>query len=509
MRQTNLLEYLEETVQRRPDKLAFSNGKEGLTFGEVYHQARSLGSALAAAGLNREPVVVFMERHPRMIAAFLGVLYAGCFYVPMDEEMPRHRISLIFQSLKPRAVLCDQTTAGLLKDLNPAIRPFLYEELRNAPEDEAALSGIRQRALDIDPAYIVFTSGSTGIPKGVAACHRSVIDYIESLSEILQVGETTIFGNQSPLYFDACLKEIYPTLKYGATAYLIPRELFMQPVPLVEYLNRYRINTLCWVVSALTLISGLGALEQVRPAYLHTVAFGSEVFPIRQFQLWRQALPQARFLNLYGPTEATGMSCYYEVDQDFQPGEVIPVGRPFPNREILLLADGDKPALPGEPGEICIRGTAVTLGYYNDPQRTSQSFVQNPLNTAYPELIYRTGDIGRFDEKGRLVFLSRKDHQIKHMGHRIELGEIELILNQMSGIRQAVCVFEEEKKKILLFYTGQATEAQEALFAKEKLPRYMLPNRIRQLPAFPYTSNGKIHRRKLLEQAGTKHKSQE
>ena len=234
---TNLLSYLEETVVRLPDKVAYSDGTDSLTFRQVYDQARSLGTALSREGYYREPVVVFMGRHPKMVTAFLGVLYAGCHYVPLDEEMPRHRIQLIFQSLKPRCAVCDGKTAELLKDFDWEGRVFLYDEAADGDVDGAALTAIRNKALDIDPAYIVFTSGSTGVPKGVAACHRSVIDYIENLSEVLGFDEDTVFGNQTPLYFDACLKEVYPTLKFGATAYLVPKQLFMLPVKLVDYLN--------------------------------------------------------------------------------------------------------------------------------------------------------------------------------------------------------------------------------------------------------------------------------
>ena len=204
-----------------------------------------------------------MGRHPKTVTAFLGVLYAGCHYVPLDEEMPRHRIELIFQSLNPRCAVCDAKTAELLKGFGWSGRVFLYDEAAAGKIDEAVLAAIRDKALDIDPAYIVFTSGSTGVPKGVAACHRSVIDYIENLSAVLGFNQDTVFGNQTPLYFDACLKEIYPTLKFGATAYLVPKQLFMLPVKLVEYLNEYHINTICWVVSAMTIVSGLGAFQQV------------------------------------------------------------------------------------------------------------------------------------------------------------------------------------------------------------------------------------------------------
>jgi len=273
----------------------------------------------------------------------------------------------------------------------------------------------------------------------------------------------------------------------------------MFPIKLVEFLNKYKINTICWVVPALTLISGLGALDKVVPQYLHTIAFGSEVFPIKQFNMWRKALPNARFINLYGPTEATGMSCYYVVDREFALDEAIPIGRPFKNTEILLLTDDNKPAKQGEQGEICIRGTSLTLGYYNDFERTNEVFVQNPLNTMYPELIYRTGDIGKINERGELVFVSRKDYQIKHMGHRIELGEIEMVMNQMDGIQSAVCIFDNDKKKIIMYYVGDVTKADAVNYCKQKLPRYMIPNLVEKLDVMPLTSNGKINRLALKE----------
>ena len=499
--QTNILEYLEASAPRFPEKVAFSNGQEDMTFRQVHQQARAVGSGLLALGGEREPVVVFMERHPRMVTAFFGVVYAGCFYVPITAEMPAFRVELIFRQLNPRFVICDEKTQEQAWALAPeGAQVLLYEHLAESSLEEDALARVRRDALDTDPIYIVFTSGSTGIPKGVAACHRSVLDYIEHLDEVLGVTSETIFGNQTPLYFDACLKELYSTIKYGATTYLIPKQLFSFPVKLVEYLNTYKINTVCWVVSALTMISGFKVLEKHIPEYFHTVAFGSEVFPIKQFKLWRAALPNARFINLYGPTEATGMSCWYEVDREFADDEVLPVGRPFPNTGLLLLTEDDRLAAPGEPGEICLRGTCLTLGYYGDFQRTNEVFVQNPLNRAYPELIYRTGDIGRFNDRGELVFLTRKDNQIKHMGHRIELGEIEVVAAAGDGVRGVCCLYEKEKKKLILCYEGECETSVFAQYLRSKLPSYMVPNRIIAVEELPRTPNGKLDRRTLAAQ---------
>ena len=498
--QTNVLEYLESTVTRVPDKIAFANEETGLSFQQVYNQSRAIGSFLHREGFYKKPVVVFMKKHPKTIVAFFGTIYSGCYYVPLDEEMPRHRIELIFQTLNPGAIICDDTTRPLVDEFDYSGKIYLYDEICNEAIDNAALLQIRDRQIDTDPIYIVFTSGSTGVPKGVMACHRSVLDYIEHLCDVLKFDENTVFGNQTPLYFDACLKEVYPTLKYGATTYIIPKQLFMFPIKLVEFLNQFKINTVCWVVSALTMISAFRTFEKVIPEYLHTIAFASEVFPIKQFNLWRAALPKARFINLYGPTEVTGICCYYEVDREFSLDETMPIGRPFKNTEIILLDENNKEPAQGEQGEICVRGTSLTLGYYRNPEKTNEAFVQNPLNDIYPELIYRTGDLGKYNARGELEFAGRKDYQIKHMGHRIELGEIEVIVNMHEQVDTACCIFDNVKKKIVLYYVGEIDSKDITAYIKEKLPRYMVPNVIKKLDTMPLTPNGKINRNLLKQQ---------
>ncbi|MBO4636633.1 MAG: AMP-binding protein, partial [Clostridiales bacterium] len=285
MQQRNVLEYLEKTVTEVPDKTAYEDGAgNSLTFSEVYDTSRTIGTVLDKKGYYSEPVVIFMKKTPFQIAAFLGVITGGCFYVAIDDEMPKMRIELIFKTLNPRVMICDKDTFSKAQEMSFPGEILVYEEF-GKETDTDALARIRDKQIDTDPIYVVFTSGSTGVPKGVVACHRSVIDYIEQLSVVLKADRDTVFGNQSPFSFDACLKEIYPTLKFGAKAVIVPRELFMFPMKLVEFLNDHEINTICWVVSALTMISSFKTFEKVKPLYLRTMAFGSEVFPIKQFDL--------------------------------------------------------------------------------------------------------------------------------------------------------------------------------------------------------------------------------
>jgi len=497
--QNNVLDYLDESLVRVPDKIAFANDVDEISFKQVSDYMNSVGSYLHNKGYYKRAVVVFMRKHPKTICAFYGVIAGGCYYVPIDEEMPQSRIDLILENCKPAAIICDDDTLAIAETFNYKTELVKFDDIASTEHDLPALKEIRDRAIDTDPIYIVFTSGSTGVPKGVAACHRSVIDYIEQLSETLGFNEDTVFGNQTPLYFDACLKEIYPTLKFGATTYLIPHNLFMFPIKLVEFMNEKKINTVCWVVSALTMISAFKTFDTVVPEYLHTIAFGSEVFPIKQYNIWKSVLPNAKFTNLYGPTEGTGMCCFYHVDRDFDLDEVIPIGGPFKNTEILLLNDKNELAADGEVGELCIRGTGVTLGYFNNPEKTAECYVQNPLNSAYPEIIYRTGDLAKKNERGELVFVSRKDYQIKHMGHRIELGEIEANVNSFDEIKISGCIYDTEKGKIVLYYVGDMEPGDLTKALKDKLPRYMIPNKCIRLESMIFTANGKIDRKTLLK----------
>jgi len=499
---TNILEYLENTIKTisDPDKAAFISQEMSMSFQKLYDSARSCGTYLAETGINKQPVAVFMEKSPAMIAAFLGVAYSGNYYIPLDPEMPAFRIKMILENADPAVIVCDEVTKKLLKDNGAVFSSALcsFGEIRNHPVDSEALEKLRKKSIDADPLYVVFTSGSTGVPKGVVATHRSVIDYVENLCPVLGVSENTVFGNQSPLYLDACLKEIFPTLKFGATAYLIPQSLFMFPVKLIEYINEKGINTICWVASALSLVAGLGALGSKTPDSLHTVAFGSEIFPIKQYNIWREALPNARFIHLYGPTEATGMSCFYETMRTYELDEAIPIGYPFPNTEIILLGDNGEITAVDEVGEICIRGTCLSPGYFGDFEKTADAFVQNP-NIPFTDIIYKTGDLGRYGKKGELYFISRRDYQIKHMGYRIELAEIELMASALDDVSLVCTVFDDVKSKIILYYISDSVE-KSALksYLKENLPRYMQPHQIFRADTLPRTPGGKIDRVELL-----------
>jgi amino acid adenylation domain-containing protein len=498
---TNVLEYLENTVTQYPNKTAFVGENGALTFAALYEKARAAGSFLHKRGLYRKPVAVFMEKSADMVAAFCGVAYGGCYYVPLDAEMPVYRIKQILETVDPAVIIGDDSALNLLASWESDYEYVHFSAVCTHTINDDALKQIRLNAIDTDPLYVVFTSGSTGVPKGVTACHRSVIDYIDNLSLVLDVNADTVFGNQSPLYLDACLKELYPTFKFGATTYFIPKSLFMFPVKLIEYINEHKINTICWVASALGLVAGLNAFKKAVPHTLRTVAFGSEVFAVKHLNLWRKAVPEARFIHLYGPTEATGMSLFYILDRAFDQNDNVPIGRPFPNTGVLLLDENGNEPAPGQPGEICIRGTCLCMGYYNDPVRTQVAFVQNP-HSPFTDLLYKTGDLGYRGADGLYYFVARKDHQIKHMGYRIELTEIEWVAARIQGVQLACAVFDDAASRIVLYYMAEEGTEKAAVQSalKAELPRYMLPHALFALDSLPQTPGGKIDRVKLLEE---------
>ena len=477
----NILEWLERTVETMKGKTAFVGENGSMSFGELYYNSRAVGSYIASKNIIKKPIAVFMEKSAFAVSAFLGVAYSGCYYVPLDPEMPAFRIKMILDAINPPLIICDAKTNQLITDA----RMVLYSSVICTDIDDARLADVRSKSIDSDPLYVVFTSGSTGLPKGVTATHRNVIDYISNLNKVLEVDEASVFGIQSPFYLDACLKEIFGTIARGGTAVIIPKPLFMFPVKLLEFLAEKEINTICWVASALSFVAGLGALDKPKLPRLRTVAFGGELIRNEHLNAWIDAFTDARFVHLYGPTEATGMSTYHVIEKPLGQEERLPIGKPFDNTEIVLLDDG----------EICIRGVRLSAGYYNDPAKTSEVFIQNPISD-FPDRLYKTGDIGYFGDDGLLYFVSRRDHQIKHMGYRIELAEIELAAGNVQGVNLACCVYDDEKNRIILYYVGEQTNVLQEL--KKTLPRYMLPFKVFKLERLPTTPGGKLDRKELL-----------
>lgn len=497
----NILEYLDETALKFPEKIALADDKKSISFLQWKRYSESIGSELSAAvnGIMRSPILVFVDRNIDGLIGFLGVVQSGNFYVPIDSKMPLERINLIIGILNPvAAVATTSSEIEMLSDMNFNGKVFLLRDIMETVPDINRLSKIREKIIDTDPVYSIFTSGSTGVPKGVIISHRGVIDLTEWLVGTFGFSDDDSLGNQTPFYFDGSVKDIYICLASGATLNVIGKKYFTFPKLLMNFLNERKITSILWATSAVTLIGNSDILDSVVPQFVNKVFFAGEAMPAKQLKVWMSKLPNARYINLYGPTEITVDCTYYEVDREFADDEFIPIGRACRNMEILVLNEKNELVKYGEEGELCVRGTGVAMGYYNNTEKTKEVFVQNPLHNLYNDVIYRTGDIVKYNEFGELVFCSRKDFQIKHMGNRIEMGEIESAVNSIEHITNAVCIYDKDGQKIVLFYTSDNNEEIDIINCiKSKVPKYMFPNVVYFMRELPYNMNGKIDRIQL------------
>lgn len=496
----SVLDYLEHVAKEYPDKPAYIDEFKSITFGELKVNALKIAAGMVDDVFIGTPVMVYMEKCVECIEGFLGVLYTGAFYVPIDITMPYARVKLIMDTLESRVVLtrrCD----NIPDEIVDSCKIFYLEDLLEESVDKADILAERQRRrIDTDPIYAIFTSGSTGVPKGVLVSQRSVINFTEWWCETFEFTDEEVFANQTPFYFDASVKDIYATLRCGATMYIVPKKLFSLPRQLVEYLNDNKVNCIDWVPSVLCMIANFRTLEKVKPMYLKKIMFLGEVMPTKQFNIWRRALPEVKYANLYGPTEATGDCTYYKIEREFEDTEPIPIGYACNNTEVLLFNEQNQLVKGDEIGEICVRGCSLALGYFNNREKTDEVFVQNPLQKNYRELIYRTGDLGRYNSYGEIVFMSRKDSQIKHMGHRIELGEIETAISSLDEVDRICCLFNSSSQQIIAVYEGRIDAKGMKERLKDFLPRYMLPNVYHQVENMPINLNGKIDRAMLKQQ---------
>ena len=501
----SVLEYLERSAQAVPEKSALIDPVGECTYEELYHTSRAIGYALTKSVRPREPVIIWMEKSIPAVCAFLGAVYAGCFYVYLSPDQPRSRAEQILRVAGAEVVI---TTREMLEQWEALGLPgtaLSYEDLAAAVPEEAALARVRANARDVDPLYCNFTSGSTGIPKGVVVSHRSVIDFMGCFPELFHITGKDVLGNQAPFDFDVSVKDLYSTLKTGATLVLIPRKLFSVVTELLDYLCLHRVTTLIWAVSALCLVAQFRGFSYRVPESVNKVLFSGEQMPAKFLRQWQDHLPRAEFVNLYGPTEITCNCTYYRVTHPVEEGETLPIGIPFPNERVFLLDGRDQEVtLPGVQGELCVAGTALALGYWNAPELTQKAFLPNPLNPHYPELIYRTGDLAWYGADGQLYFAGRKDFQIKHMGHRIELEEVEAAVNRSEGVERCCCVFDPERSRLTAFYVGKPDPRTLKKSLYEVLPAYMIPAAFRRMDLLPMTANGKLDRRLLLEIARQK-----
>jgi D-alanine--poly(phosphoribitol) ligase subunit 1 len=503
--QINVLEYLEEgALARFRDRTAVECAGAICTFAQLQGLALQCASALCRySERTTAPVCVYLPKGIETIVADLGILYSRNCYSNLDVKSPGARVKAILDNLRPLAIITSsehQETLihlGVLADQLILIDGVL--EAAAAPDQES-LSRRRAKALDTDPVCIINTSGSTGIPKSVAMNHRNIIDFIDWTLDEFDFNEHDVMGSLSPFYFDIYTLELYVSLATGACISIIPENLAAFPPKVLGHLVEKNVSFIFWVPSIMVNIANLGLLEEIELKTLRRVFFAGEVFPTRQFNRWKRNLSDAEFVNLYGPIEITVDCTFYRVTREFADDEPLPIGFPCRNTEIMVLTDENRLAAIGEQGELAVKGSSLAMGYWNSPSRTDAAFVQNPLNSSYPERIYRTGDIAYWNERGELIFVGRRDYQIKHMGYRIELGEIEAAVASTGLVDSACVIYHPSKKEIALCYTAPSPIPPSVFRQKllSRLPKYMLPTLFRHLDQMPENPNGKINRLYLL-----------
>ncbi len=504
----NVCEMLERSAGRFPDKTAFSDPKSSVTFGQLLSYSKAIATYFLTNGYmngSERSVLFYMEKCTAALPIMFAAVYCNAFYSFVDIRQSDERAASIIDRVAPSVIITDKANKDrLLKITGGKTDHLMAEDLTDSKRlvsytiDEEALLAERSRFFDRQPLYVNFTSGSTGTPKGVAVSHESVIDFISVFTETFDITDSDIIANQAPFDFDVSVKDIYSGLYTGATVMLIPREYFTAPTTLMDYICEGRATVLIWAVTAMCFISIMNGFDYRTPEDLRMVMFSGEVMPVKQLNKWMDHVPQATYVNLYGPTEITCNCTYHIINRRYGNEESIPIGTAFYNEKVFLLDENDDAVTKEDiEGEICVGGTCVAIGYYKDEKKTNEVFVQNPLNDRYHERIYRTGDLGRYDEKGLLHYCSRKDFQIKHMGQRIELTDIEISAMAVENVTRACCMYDHKKKKIVMFYTGDKDKDALLLELRDKLPEFMVPQKTIQLDDLPMNKNGKIDRNAL------------
>ncbi|MCR5283347.1 MAG: amino acid adenylation domain-containing protein [Lachnospiraceae bacterium] len=514
----NVLEYLEHSAGSFGSKTAVIDDQESCTYEKLLNVSQQAGLSLTSQIEPGAAVAVMMKKSVCTLQMFFAITYAGGFYSLIDPGFPADRIQRQLSVLTPRVVITLPEYADKLREAGYTGTVLMADALRSAAAADIqetsqsrsglktpsfslpkALSEIRNSQDPAAPLYCNFTSGSTGIPKGVLVGHDSVIAFIDAFTDLFSITDEDVIGNQAPFDFDVSVKDIFSAIKTGATLVIIPTAYFRFPNQVMDMLCEHKVTTLIWAVSALVLLNRLHMFLYKVPPCINKILFSGEEMPAKHLADWKAQYPDALFVNLYGPTEITCNCTYHIIDKDYAPGEKIPIGTAYPGKQILLLDETDNLITPDQEdvtGELCVSGSGLAIGYYHNPEATDRAFIQYPDAGGNSVRVYRTGDLAYYHE-GLLYFAGRKDFQIKHNGHRIELEEIERCINALDQVQQACCIYDEEKYRLIAFYTG--CEDQKAIIEqlKKKLPEYMIPNRFRYLEQLPLTKNGKVDRKLL------------
>jgi len=505
----------------RPEAEAVRCAGRSYTYAELDAVSDALAAALAGGGVGlRDRVGVYLPKRIETVAAVYGAMKAGAAYVPLDPRAPVARLAMVAEDCHIAALVTTPSRAEGLLAAMPGHRPqlvILVDDGSAAEGPPASVGyeeavGSRSAAPDApliedDLAYILYTSGSTGVPKGVMLTHRNALSFVQWCREEIPVGPDDRLSNHAPLHFDLSVFDLYLAAMAAVPVVLVPEDQAYFGTALVELVRDEAITVWYSVPSALMLMTKAAGGPEAFSG-LRAVVFAGEVYPTKHLAELRQALPPGCGLwNLYGPTE-TNVCTYYRVPEILpEDGRTIPIGRACWNDEVFAWTDEAAEAGVGEEGELLVRGPTVMKGYWGRPERTAESLIPDPRPGGYGDPVYRTGDLVRLRPDGDYDFLGRRDHQIKSRGYRIELGEIEAALNAHPALAEAVAVAVPHEEWGTAIVACVCLRDGEGLSATElkrhlagRVPRYMIPARIEFMATLPRTSNGKIDRQALQRQ---------
>jgi amino acid adenylation domain-containing protein len=523
---TVLHELLIKSANRFPDKIAVISGEHRLSYGTLHTQTNQLAGVLREYGVvPGDRIGIYVPKSLASIMSIFSILKTGACYIPLDPDAPAQRLAYIIRDSSITTLLttttkaadiqvmfpddCPLKTVVLVDCDDPALQPppsSIAPEIAVMSWQEVLARPVQplpeNLAIETDTAYILYTSGSTGMPKGVMISHRNSLTFVNWAAECVELTEHDRVSNHAPLHFDLSIFDIFSSCLVGATIVLIPARSATFPVQIARLIEREHITVWYSVPSVLTLLVLYGNLAAHNLTSLRAIIFAGEVFPVKYLHRLIAALPQARYWNWYGPTETNVVTSYEATALDPERTTPIPIGTPCKNTDVFAISStGEKITTPGESGELYVRGPSLMQGYFGQPEKTAQLLVRNPFQPQFQEIIYKTGDIVTLDAEGNYLYLGREDGMIKTRGYRVELGEVETVLYGHPAVKEAAVlpvpdeVLGNRLRAVISLYEEAVLSREEVLaFCNQQLPHYMVPDIIEFRAALPKTSTGKTDR---------------